>query len=166
MAYRNTAQIAGISVAVVATGIIGYVAYFDHMRRNNPDFRKGIRTSAVKPLSSGSELTCLRSCDVGKQHKKVQAAAEARSKAEKDRNSKVSLTLIIEFADRPSCSFALLAIVLSLVMSFYIMPSICLPGASRRIEGDPVGIPTDSPRTAGSFLPGTGRRGGEARCNG
>ncbi|ORX38243.1 mitochondrial outer membrane translocase complex, subunit Tom20 domain-containing protein [Kockovaella imperatae] len=67
MASRTPAQVALITTGAILTGLVGYAVYFDYQRRHNPEFRKSIK----------------------KQHKKVRAAAEARNKAEKDRNSKL-----------------------------------------------------------------------------
>ncbi|WWD19313.1 hypothetical protein CI109_103771 [Kwoniella shandongensis] len=66
MSSSPALRIAGATAAVVATGFLGYAVYFDYMRRNSPEFRKSLK----------------------KQHKKLEAAAEARAKEEKERNSK------------------------------------------------------------------------------
>ncbi|ORY32130.1 mitochondrial outer membrane translocase complex, subunit Tom20 domain-containing protein [Naematelia encephala] len=66
MSARTASQVAVITAAAALTGLVGYAFYFDYQRRNNPDFRKGLK----------------------KQQKKLAAAAEARTKAEKERNSK------------------------------------------------------------------------------
>ncbi|WVR09384.1 hypothetical protein IAU60_006451 [Kwoniella sp. DSM 27419] len=67
-------RIAGTTAAVALTGLVGYAVYFDYMRRNSPEFRKGLK----------------------KQHKKLAAAAEAQSKAEKEKNSKLLKQVLLE----------------------------------------------------------------------
>ena len=42
---RSAGQIAAITAATALTGIVGYAVYFDYMRRNSADFRKGLSTS-------------------------------------------------------------------------------------------------------------------------
>lgn len=43
-------QIALITAGTVATGILGYVVYFDYMRRNSSEFRKGLSEYALQQL--------------------------------------------------------------------------------------------------------------------
>ena len=42
---RSAGQIAAITAATALTGLVGYAVYFDYMRRNSTEFRKGISTS-------------------------------------------------------------------------------------------------------------------------
>ncbi|WWC63594.1 uncharacterized protein I303_106199 [Kwoniella dejecticola CBS 10117] len=67
MSASTPIRIAGATAAVAVTGFLGYAVYFDYMRRHSAEFRKGLK----------------------KQHKKLAVAAEAQSKAEKERNSKL-----------------------------------------------------------------------------
>ncbi|WRT68678.1 uncharacterized protein IL334_005657 [Kwoniella shivajii] len=75
-------RIAGATAAVALTGFLGYAVYFDYMRRNSPEFRKGLK----------------------KQHKKLAVAAEAQSKAEKERNSKQLREALVLLQNEPTPS--------------------------------------------------------------
>ncbi|WVQ95207.1 hypothetical protein IAU59_002301 [Kwoniella sp. CBS 9459] len=76
-------RIAGTTAAVALTGLVGYAVYFDYMRRHSAEFRKGLK----------------------KQHKKLAAAAEAQSKADKERNSKLLREALAEIqAEAPPTS--------------------------------------------------------------
>jgi len=66
MSARSATTIASITLGAAAVAGIGYCFYFDHQRRNNPEFRKGLK----------------------KQQKQIAAAAEARTKAEKEKHKK------------------------------------------------------------------------------
>ncbi|WVQ68543.1 hypothetical protein V866_000132 [Kwoniella sp. B9012] len=74
MSASTPIRIAGATAAVALTGFLGYAVYFDYMRRHSPEFRKGLK----------------------KQHKKLAVAAEAQSKAEKERNSKLLRQALVE----------------------------------------------------------------------
>jgi len=54
---RSAGQIAAITAATALTGLVGYAVYFDYMRRNSADFRKGLSTSFLGAASArlGSE---------------------------------------------------------------------------------------------------------------
>ncbi|KAK1927382.1 MAS20 protein import receptor-domain-containing protein [Papiliotrema laurentii] len=71
---RSAASVAAWTAGTALVGLLGYAVYFDYQRRNNPDFRKSLR----------------------KQQKQIQHAAEARSKAEKEKNSKALRAALIE----------------------------------------------------------------------
>ncbi|OCF38395.1 hypothetical protein I317_07838 [Kwoniella heveanensis CBS 569] len=79
----SSLRIAGTTAAVALTGLVGYAVYFDYMRRHSAEFRKGLK----------------------KQHKKLAAAAEAQSKANKERNSKLLREALAEIqAEAPPTS--------------------------------------------------------------
>ena len=42
---NRPAQIALITVGTLLAGAAGYAVYFDYMRRNSPEFRKGLSAS-------------------------------------------------------------------------------------------------------------------------
>ncbi|KAL1413487.1 mitochondrial import receptor subunit tom20 [Vanrija albida] len=79
-------QIALITAGTAAAGLLGYVVYFDYMRRNSPEFRKGLR----------------------KQHKKIKQAADAAAKEQEIRDARVRpLARVTDPADNQELTLAL-----------------------------------------------------------
>lgn len=76
---RSTARIAAITAGTTLVGLLGYAVYFDYQRRNNPEFRKSLK----------------------KQEKKLQHAAEARSKVEKEKTSQALRAAAAELKAEP-----------------------------------------------------------------
>ncbi|KAF1919732.1 mitochondrial outer membrane translocase complex, subunit Tom20 domain-containing protein [Ampelomyces quisqualis] len=47
--------IAAISVGTVVTGVLAYAVYFDHKRRNDPDFRKQLKRESKRTQRAAKE---------------------------------------------------------------------------------------------------------------
>lgn len=67
------ATIAAISVGAVAAGVLAYALYFDHKRRNDPEFRKQLKRESKKQARAAKEEAEAQ----GKEQKKsIRAAVE------------------------------------------------------------------------------------------
>ncbi|KAI9713158.1 MAG: hypothetical protein M1820_001143 [Bogoriella megaspora] len=51
----RTSTIVAASVGVIASGLIGYAVYFDHKRRNDPEFRKALKRESKKQARAAKE---------------------------------------------------------------------------------------------------------------
>jgi import receptor subunit TOM20 len=47
--------VAAISVGTIVTGFIAYAVYFDHKRRNDPDFRKQLKRESKRTQRAAKE---------------------------------------------------------------------------------------------------------------
>ncbi|WVQ81828.1 hypothetical protein IAT38_003955 [Cryptococcus sp. DSM 104549] len=79
MSTSAPVRIAGLTAAVAVTGLLGYAVYFDYMRRNSTEFRRGLR----------------------RQEKKLVAAAEAQAQAKKEANAKALKDGLIAINSEP-----------------------------------------------------------------
>lgn len=75
----RASQIALISAGAAVTGVLGYAVYFDYMRRNSPEFRKGLSKSEVwRRAFTGARPACRHGTDVGWSLTFRKAAEEAQ----------------------------------------------------------------------------------------
>ncbi|KAI9752846.1 MAG: hypothetical protein M4579_005461 [Chaenotheca gracillima] len=51
----KTSTVVAASVGTVVTGLLAYAAYFDHKRRNDPDFRKSLKRDARRQARAAKE---------------------------------------------------------------------------------------------------------------
>ncbi|KAJ9117558.1 hypothetical protein QFC22_004408 [Naganishia vaughanmartiniae] len=72
----SNSQIALTGLAVVATGVVGYAAWFDYKRRNDPVFRKNLK----------------------REHKKVHASAAKEEKLRKVKNTALLKSSLVEIS--------------------------------------------------------------------
>jgi import receptor subunit TOM20 len=65
--------VAAISIGAVATGVLAYALYFDHKRRNDPEFRKQLKRESKRQARAAKEEAEAQ----GKEQKKsIRAAVE------------------------------------------------------------------------------------------
>ncbi|KAJ9148854.1 hypothetical protein NKR23_g4489 [Pleurostoma richardsiae] len=55
MASSQNTMIVTATAAALAAGVLGYVVYFDHQRRKNPEFRKHLRRNERKQARQAKE---------------------------------------------------------------------------------------------------------------
>ncbi|KAI9770578.1 MAG: hypothetical protein M1840_003168 [Geoglossum simile] len=53
----KTSTVVALSVGTVATGLLAYAIYFDHRRRNDPNFRKSLRREHRRQAKAAKEET-------------------------------------------------------------------------------------------------------------
>ncbi|KAF2690413.1 protein import receptor MAS20 [Lentithecium fluviatile CBS 122367] len=70
--------IAAISVGTIVTGVLAYAVYFDHRRRNDPEFRKALKRDSKKQARAAKEEAEAQ----GKEQKKAIRDAVARANEE------------------------------------------------------------------------------------
>ncbi|MCJ1370912.1 hypothetical protein MMC20_002126 [Loxospora ochrophaea] len=76
--FRTPAVIAAASIGTVVTGFLAYAVYFDHKRRNNPEFRKALKRESRKVARAAKEQAEAQ----GAQQKEVIKTAVAEAKEE------------------------------------------------------------------------------------
>ncbi|PSN62161.1 protein import receptor MAS20 [Corynespora cassiicola Philippines] len=74
----KTSTIAAISVGTVVTGFLAYAVYFDHRRRNDPDFRKQLKRESKRQAKAAKE----EAENAGKEQKKAIREAVERANEE------------------------------------------------------------------------------------
>ncbi|KAF2658820.1 protein import receptor MAS20 [Lophiostoma macrostomum CBS 122681] len=72
------ATIAAISVGTVVTGFLAYAVYFDHRRRNDPEFRKQLKRESKRTARAAKE----EAENAGKEQKKAIRDAVERANEE------------------------------------------------------------------------------------
>ncbi|KAF2645279.1 mitochondrial import receptor subunit tom-20 [Massarina eburnea CBS 473.64] len=70
--------IAAVSVGTIAAGFVAYAIYFDHRRRNDPEFRKQLKRDSKKQARAAKEEAEAQ----GKEQKKTIKAAVERANEE------------------------------------------------------------------------------------
>ncbi|KAK7704875.1 mitochondrial import receptor subunit tom20 [Diaporthe eres] len=76
MASSQTTVIATATAAAVATGLLAYAVYFDHARRNKPEFRRNLRRNERKQVRQAKEHAEVES--LNRRHEIKAAVDEAR----------------------------------------------------------------------------------------
>lgn len=72
------ATIAAISAGTIVTGLLAYAVYFDHKRRNDPDFRKSLKRESKRTQRAAKEQEEAQ----GAEQKKAIREAVARANEE------------------------------------------------------------------------------------